>query len=108
MRGFRFVLHEPVFSQMKAAAERKGLSMSSWLRSAAIERVAGEYDTLEESLPDAPPKTRDRQIHLYLDPSLHEELRLMALEAGVTMSAYMRRAGELRLLAEQRRAESKA
>ena len=94
-----FVIHRHLITMFKAAAMRQKISISEWVQQAIIEHIQGNYAHLRL---DNGPTTEDSKprrhvFHMNIESTLHDEMRLVAMERNQSMSAFVREAGRLRL-----------
>ena len=96
-RSARIVLHKHLLPAFREAAERADISLAHWLRKAVMQRIRGVYDDTEPVLFPQDGSPERHSFHLVLEDTLHDELRLVAMENEESMSSYMRKAGKLRI-----------
>lgn len=103
-RSVLFVIHKHLITMFKAAAMRQKISLSEWVQQAIIEHIRGNYAHLPpETGPTTTeaPKPRRHVFHMNIESTVHDEIRLVAMERNQSMSAFVREAGRLRLREEE-------
>ena len=94
-------LFRPLYEQFTAAAELRELSAAEWLSGAGVMRHLGELDM--EGIVDwhtRPDRGTRYPFHMRASQDLIAQLKLVAAEAGESMSTYLRKAGQARLVIE--------
>ena len=105
-KRFLLILSGPQAVAFRKAATEQAESLGEWLRQASRERIQGNYDGL--SMACLEHSALNQKLHMLLDVSLRDEIRLMAYELHESMSHFIRKAGLLRLAAAKVEVEDEA